>query len=155
MRFLTILMLILSVLVVPAVAVEPDEMLKDPALEARARALSKNLRCLVCQNENIDDSNAGLAKDLRIKLRERLLAGDTDDQAVSYLVDRFGEFVLLKPRFAAHTLVLWLGPFVMLAIGIFSLWRIQSKRRSVSVAEKELSLDERNRLKELLDDKQS
>ena len=155
MRFLTTLVLILSVLAVPAVAVEPDEMLKDPKLEARARALSQNLRCLVCQNQNIDDSNAGLAKDLRIKLRERLLAGDTDEQAVSYLVDRFGEFVLLKPRFAAHTLVLWLGPFVLLAIGIFSLWRMQSNRKSVSVAEKELSPEERNRLKELLDDQQS
>jgi len=155
MRLLTIIALALSILALPAIAVEPDEMLKDPKMEARARAISKNLRCLVCQNENIDDSNAGLAKDLRIKLRERLMAGDTDDQAVSFLVDRFGEFVLLKPRFAAHTLVLWLGPFVLLAFGIFSLWRIQSKRNSVAVAENELSLDEQNRLKELLDDKQS
>ena len=155
MRLLTIIALALSILALPAIDVEPDEMLKDPKMEARARAISKNLRCLVCQNENIDDSNAGLAKDLRIKLRERLMAGDTDDQAVSFLVDRFGEFVLLKPRFAAHTLVLWLGPFVLLAFGIFSLWRIQSKRNSVAVAENELSLDEQNRLKELLDDKQS
>ena len=88
----------------PALAVQPDEMLKDPALEARARALSAELRCLVCQNQSIDDSDAALAHDIRVLLRERLTAGDTDEQVIDYLVARYGEFILLKPRFNGHTL---------------------------------------------------
>ena len=100
-----------------ALAVNPDEMLKDPALEARARALSEELRCLVCQNELIDDSNAALAHDIRVLLRERLKAGDTDQQAIDYLVARYGEFILLKPRFNGHTLALWLVPPGALVIG--------------------------------------
>ncbi len=93
-----------------ALAVNPDEMLKDPALEARARALSQELRCLVCQNELIDDSNAALAHDIRVLLRERIAKGDTDQQAINYLVARYGEFILLKPRFNGHTWALWLVP---------------------------------------------
>ena len=100
-----------------ALAVNPDEMLKDPALEARARALSQELRCLVCQNESIDDSNAALAHDIRVLLRERLEKGDTDKQAIDYLVARYGEFILLKPRFNAHTWALWLVPPGALVIG--------------------------------------
>ena len=100
-----------------ALAVNPDEMLKDPALEARARALSEELRCLVCQNKLIDDSNAALAHDIRVLLRERLKAGDTDSQAIDYLVARYGEFILLKPRFNGHTLALWLVPPGALVIG--------------------------------------
>lgn len=137
-----------------SLAVEPDEVLKDPALEARARALSKNLRCLVCQNESIDESNAGLAKDLRILLRERLVAGDTDDQAVNYLVNRFGEYVLLKPRFAPHTLILWLGPFLLLALAI--LFLLRARRKPVaSIAEVELTQDEKNRLQKVLNKDES
>ncbi len=134
-------------------AVEPSEMLDDPKLEARARELSKNLRCLVCQNESIDESNADLAKDLRILLRERLKAGDTDEEAVQYLVDRYGEYVLLKPRFAPHTLVLWIGPFLVLLIGAYALWRARRKVAAAPAAKKveaDLSEEERKRLDELL-----
>src|SRR5215475_9445743 len=88
-------------------AVQPDEILPDPALEARARALSRDLRCMVCQNQSIDDSDAPLARDLRILVRERLTAGDSDTQVIDFLVARYGEFVLLKPRLAGHTLILW------------------------------------------------
>ncbi len=158
---LTLLAVLMALLVLPgaplrlaqpALAVEPSEMLDDPRLEARARALSKNLRCLVCQNENIDESNAPLAKDLRILLRERLKAGDSDEEAVQFLVDRYGEYVLLKPRFAAHTLILWIGPFVILAIGLLSFWqyrrRVQTSR--AAAAEAPLSEEEQRRLEELL-----
>ena len=106
MRALLALLLTL-LLAAPALAVLPDEVLADPALEARARTISALLRCLVCQNESIDESNADLARELRLIVRERLVAGDTDDQVIQYLVDRYGEFVLLKPVFAPHTLILW------------------------------------------------
>lgn len=99
-------------------AVEPDELLKDPKLEARARGLSAELRCLVCQNQSIDDSNAPLARDLRLLVRERLKAGDTDKQVMDYVVARYGEFVLLRPRFGWHTLLLWLTPIAILLLGI-------------------------------------
>src|ERR1041384_1887939 len=95
----------------PALAVQPDEILKDAALEPRARTLSQELRCMVCQNQSIDDSDAPLAKDLRVLVRERLTAGDSDRQVIDFLVTRYGEFVLLKPRFSMHTLLLWLAPF--------------------------------------------
>jgi cytochrome c-type biogenesis protein CcmH len=94
----------------PAWAVQPDEVLSDPALEARARVLSKELRCMVCQNQSIDDSAAPLARDLRLLVRERLAGGDSDQQVLDFLVARYGEFVLLRPRFAWHTALLWLGP---------------------------------------------
>jgi cytochrome c-type biogenesis protein CcmH len=100
-----------------ALAVNPDEMLKDPTLEARARVLSEELRCLVCQNQSIDDSDAALAHDIRVLLRERLVKGDTDQQAIDYLVARYGEFVLLTPRFNGHTWLLWLVPPGVLVIG--------------------------------------
>jgi cytochrome c-type biogenesis protein CcmH len=101
----------------PALAVTPDEILADPALEARARAISEQLRCLVCQNQSIDDSDADLAGDLRRLVRERLLAGDSDDQVIAYLVSRYGEFVLLKPRLSARNALLWATPAIVLAIG--------------------------------------
>jgi len=101
-------------------AVTPGEMLKDPALEARARVLSQQLRCMVCQNQSIDDSDAPLARDLRVLVRERLQAGDSDRQVIDFLVARYGEFVLLKPRFSAHTALLWLGPAGILLIGVFA-----------------------------------
>jgi cytochrome c-type biogenesis protein CcmH len=103
-------------------AVQPDEALKDPALEARARALSAGLRCLVCQNQSIDDSEAPLARDLRLLIRERLVKGDADDQVVNFIVDRYGEYVLLKPRFEARTILLWAGPFVVLLLAALYLW---------------------------------
>ncbi len=139
-----------------ALAVEPDEMLKDPKLEARARRLSQQLRCLVCQNENIDESNADLARDIRILLRERLKAGDTDEQAIQFLVDRYGEYVLLKPRFAPHTLILWIGPFLVLGLGLFAA-AVYLRRRvrsapEASRAEAPLSEEERERLRRLLEE---
>jgi cytochrome c-type biogenesis protein CcmH len=135
----------------PVLAVQPDEILSDPALEARARALSKGLRCLVCQNENIDDSNATLARDLRILLRERLVAGDTDEEAVQFLVDRYGEYVLLNPRLTGSTLALWLaGPLMLLAGGGIA-WATVRRRATAQGAE-ELTEAERARLAEILKD---
>ncbi len=112
------LFLTLLLAVGPALAVLPDEVLQNPQLEARARALGRDLRCLVCQNQSIDDSDADLARDLRILLRQRLVAGDSDAQAKQFLVDRYGDYVLLKPPFKTTTLVLWLGPGVLLLCGI-------------------------------------
>ncbi|WP_068087730.1 cytochrome c-type biogenesis protein [Polycladidibacter stylochi] len=112
-----------------ALAVNPDEMLSDPKLEQRAREISKEVRCVVCQNQSIDDSNAKLAKDLRILVRERIKAGDSDQQVLNYLVDRYGEFVLLKPRFELHTLLLWIGGPVILLIGIVFLISAARKRK--------------------------
>jgi cytochrome c-type biogenesis protein CcmH len=112
--------------VLPALAVQPDEMLKDPGLEARARTLSAELRCLVCQNQSIDDSDAPLARDLRILIRERLSEGDSDQEALDFIVARYGEFVLLKPRLTFRTLLLWLGPFAILLLGALFLWRRRS-----------------------------
>jgi len=100
-----------------AFAVQPDEVLKDPVLERRAREISAGLRCLVCQNQSIDDSDAQLAKDLRILVRERLVAGDSDEQVRDFLVQRYGEFVLLKPTFSGHNLLLWLTPALVLVLG--------------------------------------
>ena len=100
-----------------AVAVEPREMLKDPALEARARAISKELRCVQCQNETIDESGAGIARDMRVLVRERLQVGDSNDQIFAYMVSRYGDYVRLRPRFMNSTLALWIGPFVILLLG--------------------------------------
>jgi cytochrome c-type biogenesis protein CcmH len=104
-------------------AVEPSEMLKDPVLEARAREVSKHLRCVVCQNETIDESNADIAKDMRLLLRTRILAGDSNDQVIQFLVSRYGDYVLLKPRFMASTYLLWFGPFIVLLLGAFVVYR--------------------------------
>jgi cytochrome c-type biogenesis protein CcmH len=135
-------------------AVEPGEMLTDPALEARARAISAGLRCLVCQNQSIDDSNAPLAHDLRVIVRERLLAGDNDAAVRAYVVNRFGEFVLLKPPLSAGTLLLWLTPVLLLAAA-GGLASRQFLRRSGAAAHGEpppLSADEQRRLAEHLKD---
>jgi cytochrome c-type biogenesis protein CcmH len=120
-------------------------------LEARARHLSEGLRCLVCQNESIDDSNAPLARDLRLLIRERIKAGDSDSQVINYLVARYGEFVLLKPRFGARTLILWLGPFAILLAGIAVVWSKRSRPSSSAKAESELSTEEKSRLSQLLE----
>ncbi|SDQ89427.1 cytochrome c-type biogenesis protein [Pseudovibrio sp. Tun.PSC04-5.I4] len=115
-----------------AFAVNPDEVLKDPVLEGRAREISKVVRCVVCQNQSIDDSNAKLAKDLRLLVRERLVEGDSDSEVLDYLVARYGEFVLLKPRFAFHTLFLWAGGPLVLVLGGFFLWRTARKKKGAS-----------------------
>jgi cytochrome c-type biogenesis protein CcmH len=145
-----ILSLILGLSVLPASAVQPDEMLDDPALEARARALSAGLRCLVCQNQSIDDSDAPLARDLRILVRERLKAGDSDKEIIDFVVSRYGEFVLLKPRLSPHTWLLWFAtPIVLLAaLGVI----IFSYRRRISLASapKPLTTNEKRRLKRLV-----
>ena len=122
--------LLLVAFVVPAAfAVQPDEIMADSGKEARARDLSRELRCMVCQNQSIDDSEAPLARDLRLLVRERIAAGDSDTQVIDFLVARYGEFVLLKPRFNPHTLLLWLLPPLALAGGGLALWRY-SRRRS-------------------------
>ena len=115
----------------PVFAVQPDEMLDDPAEEARAREISKELRCLVCRNENIDDSNAGLAKDLRLLVRERISAGDSNEETIDYIVDRYGEFVLLRPKFNAGNLAIWLAGPVLLVVGGLAI-RICTERAPAS-----------------------
>src|SRR4029434_4701537 len=122
----------------PSQAVQPDETLKDPALESRARNLSRELRCMVCQNQSIDDSEAPLARDLRLLVRERIAAGDSNAQVIDFLVARYGEFVLLKPRLERHTLLLWLLPPLALAGGGLALW-MHSRRRAKSAAAEDLS----------------
>src|SRR5438128_2287859 len=121
LQLLTLVLMLLGATAPTAFAVQPDEILPDPTLEARARSLSKELRCMVCQNQSIDDSDAPLAKDLRVLVRERLTAGDSDRQVIDFLVARYGEFVLLKPRLSPHTLFLWLAPFAAIAIGGWAL----------------------------------
>lgn len=125
-------LVILFCLCVPALAVQPDEVMKDPALEARARALSSELRCLVCQNQSIDDSDAPLARDLRVLVRERIAAGESNEQVKSFLVERYGEFVLLKPPLSAGTLILWLAPFLLLIAGVFAVARARRNAAPVS-----------------------
>ncbi|MBV5263150.1 cytochrome c-type biogenesis protein [Pinisolibacter aquiterrae] len=134
-----------------AVAVQPDEMLKDPALEARARAISSELRCLVCQNQSIDDSDAPLAKDLRILVRERLTAGDDDAAVKNWLVARYGEFVLLRPRFEMRTAILWLAPFAVLLLGGVAAWRTLRRKGARASVEAPLTEAEKARLADLLD----
>jgi cytochrome c-type biogenesis protein CcmH len=142
------LALMLGLLAASAWAVQPDEMLPDPVLEARARAISRDLRCLVCQNQSIDDSDADLARDLRILLRQRIQAGDSDDQAKQYLVDRYGDYVLLKPPFKTSTLVLWLGPPILLLAGLAIAFTAAKKRRPKEAAP--LTAEEKARLDRLL-----
>ena len=132
-----------------AFAVQPDEILPDPALETRARDLSRELRCMVCQNQSIDNSDAPLARDLRLLVRERLKAGDSDAQIIDFLVARYGDFVLLKPRFGMHTALLWLLPFLVLIAGVAALLMLRRRQqnRAVSAA---LSADEEARVAEVL-----
>lgn len=130
----------------PVMAVSPDEILPDPVLEQRARDISAGLRCLVCQNQSIDDSDAELARDLRIIVRERLVAGDTDEQVFQYLVDRYGEFVLLNPRLNNHTVLLWIAAPVLLLGGLTVLFVLGRRRRTVTAG---LSAEEQSVLDEL------
>jgi cytochrome c-type biogenesis protein CcmH len=145
-----LLLFLLVAAAAPALAVQPDEVLADPALEARARALSQQLRCLVCQNQSIDDSDALLARDLRLLLRERLQRGDSDQQVLDFLVARYGEFVLLRPPLGWHTLLLWLAPGLLLGAGVLALWRAGRSRRPGS-GETSLTPQESARLEALRD----
>jgi cytochrome c-type biogenesis protein CcmH len=145
---LVLLLLALLPLAGPALAVQPDERLADPALEARARALSRELRCIVCQNESIDDSNAPLARDIRVLLRERLAAGDSDTQARAFLVARYGDFVLLRPPIRADTYLLWFGPFALLLLGGGVAYVALRRRRPVPAVP--LSAEEQARLDALM-----
>jgi cytochrome c-type biogenesis protein CcmH len=146
-----VLALALAVLASPALAVRPDEVLPDPAMEARARDLSQGLRCLVCRNESIDDSDADLAHDLRVLLRDRLKAGDTDDQAVAYIVARYGEFVLLKPTAAGGNLILWLaGPAALLGGAALAYGALRRRSRAPEAAG--LSTEDQARVALLLKD---
>jgi cytochrome c-type biogenesis protein CcmH len=120
--------LTLVLLALPALAVQPDEILKDQALETRARAISAELRCLVCQNQSIDESEASVARDLRILIREQLVAKKSDTEVVDFIVARYGEYVLLKPRFEASTLILWATPFLVLLSGLSLAFRRQQKQ---------------------------
>jgi cytochrome c-type biogenesis protein CcmH len=143
-----LLLVLLLAIATSASAVEPGEMLKDPGLEARARAISQELRCLVCQNQSIDDSDADLARDLRVLVRERLKAGDGDQAVKDYVVSRYGDFVLLKPPFKAKTYVLWLAPAVILALGALAIVIFFRRRGSVPEPPP-LTAEERRRLARL------
>ncbi len=149
MRRLIAALLFFGVMSVAASAVEPTEKLADPAQEARARAISAELRCLVCQNQSIDDSNAPLAKDLRLLVREQIKSGKSDQDVMAYVVERYGEFVLLRPRFGIHTLLLWLTPLLVLAGAGYSLHRMMRQKSAIAV-EAPLSKDEQRRLDEML-----
>jgi cytochrome c-type biogenesis protein CcmH len=156
MRWVKLLPVVLVlVAAIPAHAVQPDEMMKDPVLEARARTLSRELRCMVCQNQSIDDSEAPLARDLRLLVRERLKAGDSDQQVLDFLTARYGDFVLLKPRFGWDTALLWLAPGGVLllgALGLANLLRRRRRQADDSEAAPQLTAAERARLAELLGD---
>jgi cytochrome c-type biogenesis protein CcmH len=148
-RLFAVLFLFLSMS--PAFAVNPDEVLADPALEARARALSAQLRCMVCQNQSIDDSNAELAKDLRLLVRERITNGDSDEAVIDYVVSRYGEFVLLNPRFEVKTLILWGAPVMLLLAGGAAML-VAARRRIGKTTGTALSADEQARLDAVLKD---
>ncbi len=153
MRYIFALLALL--LAGPAHAVLPHEMLAEPALEARARAISQELRCLVCQNQPIDDSNAPLAADLRRLVRERLKAGDGDEAVLAYVTQRYGDYVLLKPPVRIDTYVLWYGPFAILGLAALgALVYVRRRRPATQVATAPLSADEEKRLAALLDDGQ-
>ena len=149
MRALIFVFLVFS-LALPAAAVEPDEKLNDSVLERRARDISKNLRCLVCQNQSIDDSNADLARDLRILVRERLVMGDSDSAVIAYIVARYGDYVLLDPPFKGSTYVLWIGPGVIFAFGLAAVALFFRRRRLT--APPPLTEEEARRIETLMDD---
>jgi len=147
-RLATVFLLIAS----PALAVQPDEILSDPAMEERAREISKELRCLVCQNQSIDDSDAPLARDLRLLVRERLQAGDSDEDTMEFIVDRYGDFVLLRPPFKTSTLILWIGPALILIAGILGvvIWHRRRPATAVSTSTAPLSVEEQAKLDRVL-----
>lgn len=151
MQRAALIALVLTLLSPAALAVTPDEMLKDPVLEARARHLSQELRCMVCQNQSIDDSEAPLAHDLRVLVRDRLKAGDSNQQVLDFLVARYGEFVLLKPRFELRTLLLWGLPPLALVAGVVGLIAALRRRKSESGEPQPLSAAEQQRLAALVE----
>jgi len=142
-------LLLAMLFALPALAVEPSEMLKDPALEARAREIGQTLRCVVCQNQSIDDSAAEVARDMRRAVRERLSAGDSDDQVYDFMVARYGDYVLLKPPFKLDTLVLWLGAPLLLLVAATAIMLTALRRRATAPLP-QLTDEERERLKSLL-----
>lgn len=144
--------LILCFLASPIFAVQPDEILDDPALEARARSLSEGLRCPVCRNESIDESNASISRDLRILLRDRLVAGDTDAQALQYLVDRYGDYILLNPKVEGANILLWLAAPIMLILA-GGVAFVTVRTRAAAPAPEALSADEQKRLDEIINAK--
>src|SRR6266446_4087210 len=150
MRLINAILPALLCLASPVHAVQPDEIMADPAKELRARDLSRELRCMVCQNQSIDDSEAPLARDLRLLVRERIAAGDSDAQVIDFLVARYGEFVLLKPRLTPHTLLLWLLPPLALAGGGLALWVHGRRRAKSAIAGDQLNAEEEARLKRLI-----
>jgi cytochrome c-type biogenesis protein CcmH len=153
LRKLCAIAFLINLVAVPAHAVQPDEVLDDPVLEARARDLGKILRCVVCQNQSIDDSNAPLAKDLRILVRERIQSGDTNEQALNYIVDRYGNFVLLKPPVQFSTLLLWFGPLLIFLLAGFTYWTLIRRKSGTEIAgtaAAPLSDDERRELQDIL-----
>ncbi len=144
---MTMLVLLNVLLATPVLAVQPDEILKDPALESRARNLSQHFRCLVCQNQSIDESDAPLARDLRILIREQLDAGKSDTEVTEFVVSRYGVYVLLNPPFRGSTLILWLTPFVLLLTGSIYLW---TRRKPAASKPDQLSTEDETRLAEIL-----
>jgi cytochrome c-type biogenesis protein CcmH len=146
------LILLLALLPMAALAVQPDEVLSDPALENRAREISRNLRCVVCQNQSIDDSDAPLARDLRLLVRERLKAGDSDGQVYGFLVARYGDFVLLRPPVKPATWLLWFGPAIVLVLGGIALV-IWFRRRKIVAEPLPISEQERAQVARLLEDR--
>ena len=147
------LILALCLIAAPVMAVQPDEVLDDPALETRARAISAGLRCLVCRNESIDDSNAELARDLRLLVRERLVAGDSDADAVAFVVDRYGEYVLLKPQSGGANVLLWLAGPIMLGVGVLmAALYLRGRAGAIEPEVARLSQAEEDRLREILKD---
>jgi cytochrome c-type biogenesis protein CcmH len=150
-RLVAIALLLAAMASSSSLAVQPDEMLKDPALEARARELSRELRCMVCQNQSIDESDAPLARDLRLLVRERLTKGDTDKQVLDFLVVRYGEFVLLKPPLDSRTIILWALPPIALLAGAIGLYFAGRRRRPGQLEPATLSNDEQLKLSTLVD----
>lgn len=151
MRWLVFALMLVAAL--PAYAVQPDEILDDPKLEARAREVGKELRCLVCQNQSIDDSDADLARDLRLLVRERIVAGDTNEEVIDYVVSRYGDFVLLNPPFKLKTYALWFGPAVLILFGLGTVYLFFRRRRAAGAPDagpQSLSDAEREKLKRLL-----
>jgi len=155
MRGLALALLLLLATLPARAAVSPDEILADPALEARARNITKELRCLVCQNQSIDDSNAPLARDLRLLVRARLRAGDSDEAALAYIVARYGDFVLLRPPVKATTWLLWFGPLVLLAGAALVLWQRARKKTAAPIAPAPLDDAEQKKLAALIGDEPS
>jgi cytochrome c-type biogenesis protein CcmH len=152
-RMVAIALMLAAIASSKSLAVQPEEVLKDPKLEARARELSRELRCMVCQNQSIDESEAPLARDLRLLVRERLTEGDTDQQVLDFLVTRYGEFVLLKPPFESRTIILWTLPPVALLAGAIGLFFAVRWRRTGELEPAALSTEERRRLSTLVDER--